>query len=99
MTESKPPVGELPDEIWAVKGEEIWTWKAVQPNYHYTRYVRADKSVLIPADDFGRILEALVAIAGDNDTDGNSMECDNHEACQDKAFEALALARKYGSAE
>ena len=52
-------------------------------------------TITLPRAEFEGICEALDKIAAVNDVDGNSMECDSHEDCQEVAKTALATANKH----
>lgn len=100
MTEPKPPVkGELPDVIYAWMGfQDNGSWDRTPcpcTSHESVKYVRADKSVVIPADDFGRMHTALYDAAKYM---GRGYLGDPVELF-DRLGEVYRLARKYGSAE
>lgn len=106
--EMKPPVkGELlPEAIYVEPKPATWgamLFSAADPkNGRAVKYVRADNAVVIPADDFGRICEALAqSISFVEEAEEQKMV---EVLCTIKKWlkrwnEALAIARKYGSAE
>lgn len=102
MTEEpKPPVkGELPDVIYAWMGfQDNGSWDRTPcpcTSHESVKYVRADKSVVIPADDFGSICEGYKLITGILQ---KGLEDHFGKEVSKKIRASYALARKYGSAE